>query len=257
VRDAPFVSPKPAQSSVEDERGQVRVWSKRRSQSGVTLIELLIAVGLVALMTGGVAYGMGAFGATRLRTSATMILSGIRIAMTHANTTGYPTRLVFDLDQRTVHLEQANARMLRRMDDAKDADPAAGAAAATEAEREAAAAAKRILDGPRESPPRFVATDVFNVKESGGRGPRSLEPEIRFKSVQTEHDPEPRTEGRAYLYFWPGGGTEKAVIVLTRPGQPDGSSIVVSALTGRASIVRGTVEYDRPGDVDFGEREAD
>src|SRR5690606_24983904 len=122
--------------------GPVRVWSKRRSQSGVTLIELLIAVGLVALMTGGVAYGMGAFGATRLRTSATMILSGIRTAMTHANTTGYPTRLVFDLDQRTVHLEQANARMLRRMDDAnRDADPAAGAAAATEAEREAAAAA--------------------------------------------------------------------------------------------------------------------
>lgn len=240
------------------ESERLRTWNSRRAEAGVTLIELLIAIGLIALLTGGIASGMGAFGTTRLRTSATLILSGIRVAMTHANTTGFPTRLVFDIEQRTVHLEQANARMLRRMDDASKEDPAAGAAAATEVEREAAAAAKQILEGPRESPPRFVATDIFNTKDGTGRGPRTLEPDIRFKSIQTEHDPEPRTEGRAYLYFWPGGGTEKAVIVLTRPGQPDGSSIVVSALTGRAAIVRGTVEYDSPGeDVDFGEREVD
>ncbi len=236
----------------------MRAWRARRRQAGITLIELLIAVALIALLTGGVASGMGAFGSTRLRTSATMILSGVRVAMTHANTTGYPTRLVFDLDQRTVHLEQANARMLRKMDDDSKEDPSAGAAAATDAEREAAAEAKAILEGPHEPPPEFVPTDVFNTKDGAGRGPRSLEPEIRFKSVQTEHDSEPRTEGRAYLYFWPGGSTEKAVIVLTRPGQPDGSSIVVSALTGRASIVKGTVEYEKPGDgVDFGEREVD
>jgi general secretion pathway protein H len=238
--------------------GRVRAWQARRQQVGITLIELLIAIALIALLTGGVASGMGAFGSTRLRTSATMILSGIRVAMTQANTTGYPTRLVFDLDQRTVHLEQANSRMLRKMDDESKEDPSAGAAAATDAEREAATAAKAILEGPHEPPPEFVPTAAFNTKDGTGKGPRSLEPEIRFKSVQTEHDSEPRSEGRAYLYFWPGGGTEKAVIVLTRPGQPDGSSIVVSALTGRAAIVRGTVEYDKPEvGVDFGEREVD
>jgi general secretion pathway protein H len=227
---------------------------RRYSERGVTMIELLIAVALVALLTGGVASGLGAFGSTRLRASATMILGGVRVAMTHANTTGYPTRLVFDLDQRTVVLEQSNARMLRNTDErSREEDPSAGAAAATEAEREAAEASKRILEGPREAPPLFVASKVFNQ----GSG-RSLEPEIAFKSIQTEHDDEPRTDGRAYLYFWPGGGTEKAVIVLTRPGMPDGTSIVVSSLTGRASIQKGTVEFERPGDdVDFGEREVD
>src|SRR5690606_38223732 len=107
------------------------------SPRGVTLVELLIAIALVALLTGGVATGMGAFGATRLRASATLVLTGIRIAMTHANTTGFPTRLVFDLEQHTIHLEQTNARMLRKMDDESLDDPAAGAAAATEAERAA------------------------------------------------------------------------------------------------------------------------
>lgn len=231
-----------------------QAFTHRSSQRGVTMIELLIAVALVALLTGGVATGLGAFGSTRLRASATMILGGVRVAMTQANTTGYPTRLVFDLDQRLVTLEQSNARMLRKTDDrSREEDPSAGAAAATEAEREAAEASKRILEGPREAPPLFVASKAFN--RNGGR---SLEPEIAFKSVQTEHDDEPRTDGRAYLYFWPGGGTEKAVIVLTRPGMPDGTSIVVSSLTGRASILKGTIEFDRPGDdVDFGEREVE
>lgn len=224
---------------------------------GVTLIELLIAIALIALLTGGVATGMGAFGSTRLRASATMILTGVRLAMTHANTTGFPTRLVFDLERHTVHLEQANARMLRSTSEQNEDDPAAGAAAATEAERAAAEEARRILDGPREAPPEFLPTEVFNKKTPAGPVARSLEPEITFRSVRTEHDPVDRTEGRAYLYFWPGGGTEKAIIVLSRPGRPEGSSIVVSSLTGRASIVRGTVEYDAPGDVDFGEREVD
>ncbi len=231
-----------------------QAFTHRSSQRGVTMIELLIAVALVALLTGGVATGLGAFGSTRLRASATMILGGVRVAMTQANTTGYPTRLVFDLDQRLVTLEQSNARMLRKTDDrSREEDPSAGAAAATEAEREAAEASKRILEGPREAPlcswPRRLSAGTVVVHSNRKSHSRACK-----RNTTTNHV---RTAG-PYLYFWPGGGTEKAVIVLTRPGMPDGTSIVVSSLTGRASILKGTIEFDRPGDdVDFGEREVE
>ena len=66
----------------------------------------------------------------------------------------------------------------------------------------------------------------------------------------------PRVEGRAYLYFWPGGGTERASIQITRPGDLDGLTILVDALTGRARLRRGRIELEEARrDVDFQERE--
>lgn len=225
---------------------------------GVTLIELLIAVALIAMLTAGVLSGTGVIGGARLRSAATLVLTGVRTGITHANTTGLPARLVFDLDEHWVMLEETSGRMLRRLneDDVAD-DPSAGAAPQTDLEREAVAEATRILEGPHEPPPQFSPVAQFGLGDEPGKG-RLLGQGVSFISVQTEHDPVPREEGRAYLYFWPGGGTERAVIRIMREGQEDGLSIVVSALTGKAQIVRGEVELDDPMEgVDTGEREAE
>jgi general secretion pathway protein H len=85
---------------------------------------------------------------------------------------------------------------------------------------------------------------------------RELGTGIRFLQVQTEHDLEPRTEGQAYLYFWPGGGTERAAIQIGRQGDTTGLTVLVSALTGRARLQRGRVELEEGRrDLDFQERE--
>jgi general secretion pathway protein H len=76
--------------------------------------------------------------------------------------------------------------------------------------------------------------------------------------VHTEHDREPVTEGKAYLYFWPGGGTERAVVQVGRAGDEEGLSVVVSALTGRARIQRGNLELEPArADGEFDVREDD
>jgi general secretion pathway protein H len=229
----------------------------RRQRRGVTLIEVLIVVALIALLTGGVLSGTGVLGGARLRTAATLILTGVRTGMTQANTTGLPARLVFDLDENWVMLEQTEGRMLRRINEDGD-DPAAGAAPATEAERAAVQEANRILEGPHEPPPTFTVVKEFALNSEDPSKGRPLGEGVSLESVQTEHDAVRREEGRAYLYFWPGGGTERAVIHLKRAGQEDGISIVVSALTGKAQLVRGEVDYEAPGEgVDFGEREVE
>jgi general secretion pathway protein H len=232
--------------------------SHRRSLRGVTLLEVLIVVALIALLTAGVLSGTGVIGGARLRGAATLVLTGIRTGITHANTTGLPSRLVFDLDEQWIMLEETSGRMLRRSNDDEDADdPSVGAAPQTDIEREAVGEATRILEGPHEPPPQFSTVTDFGTGDEPGKG-RPLGQGVSFISVQTEHDPLPREEGRAYLYFWPGGGTERAVIRLKREGQEDGLSIVVSALTGKAQIVRGEVQLDEPLEgVDTGEREAD
>ncbi len=214
---------------------------------GVTLIEVLIAVVLIAVLTGTIVAGSGMLGASRLRAAASLIVSTVRFASTRANATGKPVRVVFDLEKNRLMLEESASNTMVR--DASEG-PAAGAEASTEAEREALQEAERLVQGPSKPRPRFSA-----VKDFGKEG-RPFEGDVRFRQVQTEHDDEPVTSGRAYLYFWPGGQTEWASIQLTRSLEDEGLSVLVSPLTGRARIERGREGLpERLADSDEGERE--
>jgi general secretion pathway protein H len=74
---------------------------------------------------------------------------------------------------------------------------------------------------------------------------------ITIPTVWTARFDEPVTQGRAYLYFYPEGMTERAIIHLT--DSTDGAfSLVVHPLTGRVQILGGRVELPRAGvgDVD-------
>jgi len=57
--------------------------------------------------------------------------------------------------------------------------------------------------------------------------------------VQTGHDEDPRTKGRAYLYFWPGGLTERASIALRKGdslADNDAMTLVVRSRLGAAEL---------------------
>ena len=70
----------------------------------------------------------------------------------------------------------------------------------------------------------------------GRRGEkRTLEGETKFHVVFTPHSPEPVKEGKAYLYFFPGGVTEHSILQLS-DGDERIYSIEVHPLTGRAVI---------------------
>jgi general secretion pathway protein H len=164
-------------------------------------------------------------------------------------------RLVFDLDQDRVILEEASSGvMLREKED--EQNTGAGADPATEAERKAKSEAERIVDGPRAPRASFKPVKEFGFDTDDPAQGRELGAGIRFRQVQTEHDGQPRKEGRAYLYFFPGGGTERASIQLERDGDEQGLTVLVSPLTGRARIERGRIELPEPrSDGDYTERE--
>lgn len=220
-----------------------------------SLVEVLLVVALIALLSGMIVGGTGMLGGSRMRSAATLVMVSVRAAITHANTTGKPARLVFDFEHETLSLQETRGKMLRVA--SEDEGAKAGAQASTEIERNAAEFAKGFADGPRAPVPMFSDVPGFGSDEEDSQAPgRTLGKGIRFVQVQTEHDSEPRTDGQAYLYFWPGGGTEQAAIQLTREGDPDGITVMVNALTGRARLVRGRVELEEARkDSYFDERE--
>ena len=84
-------------------------------------------------------------------------------------------------------------------------------------------------------PPRFHPLP-------GKRGElRDLESGIRFKKVFSPHDDLPREDGKAYLFFFPGGRTEEAIIQLSDDSDRV-LSLKVHPLTGRTDLVSGEVE---------------
>jgi general secretion pathway protein H len=171
-----------------------------------------------------------------------MISGAIRIAYTRASATSRTNRLVFDLDESSVSLEETSDAMLVQKDDATG-----GSEASSPEERAAIELASRIIKGPQAPRARFSAVKALGFNDPDTSGGRSLGKGVKFRKVETGHSDEGQTSGKAYLYFWPGGQTERASIQLMSAGSTssdDGMSILVSPLTGHVRTVAGSKSMD-------------
>lgn len=218
----------------------------RQRARGVTLVEVLIVVAIIGVTSGLAVVGSGVADSARLRRSAVMIASAIRIAYGHANATSHPVRLVFNLENRTVGIEEAEGQLWLSKN-----DRTGGAAAATDAERKAVEEAESIVKGPRAPRPSFKPVKAFGFSAEKGKQGKELERNIRFVQIETSHEEDAAKKDQAYLYFWPGGQTERAAIQLSVGGSTrDGDvlTILVSPLTGKAEMKKGKVSMPRPRD---------
>jgi general secretion pathway protein H len=230
----------------------VRLALRRHANRAFTLIEVMVVIALMAVVTGVALTGSMQMPSARLRRSVTMIASAIKVAYTRATATSKNLRLVMDLDQQKVWLEESDVPMLVQ---SKDLTGTAGADPVTDAERAAVAETDVLLKGPLIPKPHFRPIAAFGFADAEeGRGGKRLQRGITFRAVQTAHDDAPRTAGRAYLYFWPGGLTERASIQLRIGDSMEDSRtltlIVSSPLTGKVVIKGGAAELELPIDAD-------
>jgi hypothetical protein len=145
-----------------------------------------------------------------------MITSAIKVAYSRATATSRNLRLVMDLDQQRIWLEESEAPMLVQ---SKDTSGTGGAEAVTDAERAARAEGDRIVKGVVVPKPSFrkIATYGFG-DDAEAKGTRALQHGIAFRAVQTAHD-DFRT-----------------------------LTLVVSPLTGKVAFKPGPVELQLPQD---------
>lgn len=229
----------------------------------MTLIEVLIVMGLMALILGAVVVGSGQRNSAKLHHSATMITGAIRVGFSRASATSKTIRLVMDFDANEIWLEEGSQPHLVQ---SKDVTGTGGASPATAAEQQALAESSRILKGPPIPKAAFREIDAMGVAASEpGKGHKKLDGNITFRQVQSQHDDSPRKDGRAYLYFWPGGNTERSAITLRIGPKPEegkeetGTAItlLVQPLTARVHIKDGVVDMPAPKDDKEGSERED
>jgi general secretion pathway protein H len=209
----------------------------------MTLIETLVTLAIIALISGVAVLGMGARMGAKLKSSAAQLTGSIRIAYAHSISTSKSVRLVFDFTAHKTIMEAAPQRHLLKK------ELSGGATAASELEAAALEASQAIANGPVAPRAQFDVTTAFGMPKEG----RDLSSGINFWRVYTTHDPEPVSDGKAYLYFFPNGQTESASIQLriSNSNEDEESNyltVVVYPLTGRTEVKRGRAEITPPRD---------
>jgi general secretion pathway protein H len=216
---------------------------------GLTLIEIIVVISIIALVMGAAVAGSMQLPSARLRKTATMITSAVKVGYTRATATSRDLRLVMDFEHDKIWLEETDVPMLVQ---SKSVTSNSGAEAVTDAERAALAENEKLVKGPPIAKPSFHPIEAFGFGDvEEGKGGKPLPTGIRFRQVQAAHDDAPRTSGRAYLYFWPGGLTERAAIQI-RIGDSEEDyqtlTLLVSPLTGKVTVKGGPVELELPTD---------
>jgi general secretion pathway protein H len=227
----------------------------------------------------GVGLSIGATARAKLRSSCFKLVSAVRYAYSNAVTQGLTTRLVLDFDQRTFYLEETAGRVVLNKEDETGEGFRQEEEGLLEEKMGQSRTDEQIdiigsgLGGVGQSGTEDVMSDMTDSltggvltdpflaamqqgtingpvgykrpkfeKIKGRRGEtRELEGNVTFVVAYTPHEPVPREEGKAYIYFFPNGVTEHSIVQIS-DGDDRIYSLEVHPLSGRAFIHNEPIE---------------
>jgi len=212
----------------------------------MTLIELMVVMVLIALFVGSATAGIRSLAKTDLRHSAAKMAGAVRYLFDRASTTGKVHRLVLDMDKGSYWAEVSDDRFImaggRETEESRQKEAAKLAKEAEDAKKRAdekvGLEAMQARYKPEEFRPRRARFGAF--KEMAIR-PVDLNG-ARIADVFTPRLAEPLDVGQGYIYFFPLGMTEAAIVHLTDKKREVFYSLVVHPLTGRVQIKNSYVE---------------
>lgn len=241
-------------------------------QRGLTLIEIMVVLAIVALATGGVALSFRQVSRTTAKSNAARLAAAVRYLYDQAIVSGRYYRLTLDFGKNTYFAEAADDRFY--LVAGKEQSPGRGEAFDADAEqkkREAEQAKEREnvqgLAKQLQPPPSQKRAHFQNFKDT--TLPQVSMRGAWVRDIYTPRQKEPYTRGRAFLYFFPDGHTEQAIIHVAsgkRPANEDEEAerardpddvytLIVHPLTGRVELLNGDV--DPPRGFDSGNDEGD
>jgi len=223
----------------------------RRAPHGFTLIEVMVALMVVALMATIGVKGFRSLRKSDLREATAHLSGAIRYMFDRASITGKYQRLVLDLNDGQYWAEVSDDKFYAPNQAESESDQRKRETAEKEADDEQRKKAEKQAQAFANSSTSSSSTSFDLSKlEVGEFRPKharfaafketALKPvrlkKLRIRSVYTPRLTEPVTSGRAYLYFYPMGQTEPAIITLTDESGESIYSLVVHPITGRVRI---------------------
>ncbi|RYZ36486.1 MAG: prepilin-type N-terminal cleavage/methylation domain-containing protein [Myxococcaceae bacterium] len=231
---------------------------RRGAPRGLTLIEISIAIAIAAVLFAAVTVGIGALTGAKAKGSATELAGVIRSLYDSAALSGKTCRLVFVIpdpkrEQPTkYHAECAAGGITtsRNRDDAlkkdeRDREQAARSGGGQDERKNytrsdnSSPSAQELMEQEKT---RIESQSTFSAYTAEEISPRELPSGVAV-SVWTRQQREPVESGVAYLYFFPQGYTEKAMVFL-RQGD-NAWTLDVSPLTGKVNIASEALEVPR------------
>jgi general secretion pathway protein H len=229
---------------------------RRPSTRGFTLIEVMIALVIVALITVVSVRGLRSFAKTDLRATATRMAGSIRYLFDRASTTGRVHRLVLDFDNRKYWAEVSDDQfILEAGKETEESRKKQAEKLAKEEEIKREAAEKEASFGSSQIPTRYMPKPFtpkrakFDAFRETAVKPIALKSGVVMADIYTPRLLKPLAEGKGYVYFFPMGMTEAAVIHLS-DGKETFYSLIVHPLTGRVTVKNSYVDPNTGDQVD-------
>jgi general secretion pathway protein H len=219
--------------------------SVHRLSGGFTLLEILVALALVGLVATLAVGGVSRLAKTELRRSSAKLAGAIRYLFDRASTTGKIHRLVFDFDEGKYWAEVSDDRFFmpreRETDESREKE---AEDIAREEEEKKEAEARGESEESEIDPSRYQPTDW---KPKRARFEMFQEKvlkvvELKQAGLFTPRYAQPVSTGKGYLYFFPLGQTEPALVHVSDEDRETFYTLVVHPLNGRVVIHSGYIE---------------
>ena len=233
----------------------------RQNARGFTLIETILALGLIVLIASVALPTLSNIGRAELRKMTRLLAGTVRATYDLAALTGDSYRIAFDFEKNQIRVEKSGQTLM--LEPGKSALVQAGKASSLRSQELQtildAAAAEAEDEGDSDSDSLFSDEDnpvasLFGMGDLHQADAASeftqvgdvldLGDELKILDVTFLDESEPVSQGIGYLYFFPHGYTQDALIHFEGVGR-SAYTVKVWALTGKAEIFNRFVERER------------
>jgi prepilin-type N-terminal cleavage/methylation domain-containing protein len=195
-----------------------------RRSAGMTLIEIMVTLAVVALILGVTVNRMSDSFDSRAFEATERLASTIRYLYNKSASENLTMRMVFDFEKRAYHVEATADQFLIDNPEARDRLSVESKPSELSAEKPKEGEVTPI----QKAEAKFGEVDSYLLK------PVELPGGVFLKDIFTEHDSGAVDQGKAYIYIFPSGYVEHAIINLRNEDDSARRALEINPMTGNS-----------------------
>ncbi|MBF0492746.1 MAG: prepilin-type N-terminal cleavage/methylation domain-containing protein [Deltaproteobacteria bacterium] len=213
-----------------------------KSNRGFSLIEIMVTMGIVAMILGLAATLLTDNGEQKLSDISSQIATSIKMIFNESAVKGQYFRLKIDLTENTMTPEYSAEPF--RISSEEEADKAASDKEGRAKEEKKTSPSEGAESSLEEAKPKenFSPVDLALLKEI------KLPQGLKFKNIFVEHAPVPVDSGQVFVYFFPNGWVEKMVMNLCDESEENFYSLETYSASGKTRIRASYAEMKLEGE---------